>query len=110
MMKTLPNARSIRNTMMAVAAVSAMALPLLASASTSNISVAFDKTELESTKGQERLYAKMKNASRKLCGSSNIQVTGSLSTSTANDECFEGTLTAAVQRLDNPAITALHSK
>ena len=110
MMKTLPNARSIRNTMMAVAVVSALVLPLLDSASTSNISVAFGKTELDSTQGQERVYAKMKNVSRKLCGSSNIQVTGSLSTSTANDECFEGTLTAAVQRLDNPAITALHSK
>ena len=110
MMKTTPNARSIRNTLMAAVAVSAMTLPLLASASASNISVAFDPSELNSAQGQERLYEKMKIASRKLCGSTSIQVTGSLSKSVGNSECYEGTLTAAVQRLDNDAITALHSQ
>lgn len=109
-MKTLPNTHSIRNTLFAVAAVSAMALPSLAAASTSNISVAFDKTELNSAQGQERLYEKMKSASRKLCGSANIQVTGSVSKSVGNEQCYEGTLTAAVQRLDNDSITALHSQ
>ena len=110
MMKTTPNARSIRNTLMAAVAVSAMTLPLLASASASNISVAFDPSELNSAQGQERLYEKMKIASRKLCGSTSIQVTGSLSKSVGNSECYEGTLTAAVQRLNNDAITALHSQ
>ena len=110
MMKTFSNARSIRNTLMAVVAVSAMTLPLLASASISKISIAFDPTELNSAQGQERLYKKMKIASRKLCGSSNIQVTGSLRNSVGNSECYDGTLTAAVQRLDDDSITALHSQ
>jgi UrcA family protein len=106
-MTTLLNAR---NTLLAVAVVSAMTLPLIASASTSNISVAFNKAELDSSQGQERLYARMKNASRQLCGSSNIQLTGSVDKTIANTECYDGTLTAAVHRLDNDAITALHSE
>ena len=108
-MKTLPNTHSIRNTIIAVAAVSAIALPLLASASTPNISVAYDKTELRSTQGQLRVYARLQNASRELCGESNILLAGgSLGRSVANEECYAGTLTAAVERLDNDAITALH--
>jgi len=106
-MKSPVNYRLVRNTLIAV---TAMTLPLLASASSSNIRVAFNKTELDNVQGQERVYEKMKIASRKLCGSSNIQFTGSLETAIGNDECYEGTLTAAVQRLDNDAITALHSK
>ena len=106
-MTTLLNAR---NTLLAVAAVSAMTLPLIASASTSNISVAFNKAELDSAQGQERLYDRMKNASRKLCGSSNLQLTGSVNKTLGNTECYNGTLTAAVQRLDNDAITELHSE
>jgi UrcA family protein len=110
MMKTFSNARSIRNTVMVVAAVSAMALPLFASASSSEINVTFNKAELDSPEGQERLYERMKSASRKLCGSSNIQFTGAIDKSVGNDECYSGTLTAAVQRLDHEAITALHSE
>jgi len=106
-MKTRIKSHLVRNTLIAV---TVMTLPLLASASTSNISVAFDKTELDSVKGQERVYEKMKAASRKLCGSSNIQFTGSVDKSVGNDECYSGTLAAAVQRLDNDAITTLHSK
>ena len=114
-MKTLLIARSIRNTIMSVAVVSAMALPLFASASVSNntdgaVGVDYNKTDLVSTSGREDLYARLQRASRKICGSSNIGVTGSLRRSVANTECYDGTLTAAVERLDNNAITALHNK
>lgn len=97
----------IRNTLIAV---TAMSLPVLASASQSNISVSFNKSELQSTQGQERVYQQMKTASRKLCGTSNVHLTGSVEESVSNDECYDGTLTAAVQRLDNKAITALHAE
>ena len=103
-MKTRINTRTIRNTLIAV---TAMTLPLMASAS-SNISVSFAKSELESTQGQQRIYEQMKTASRKLCGSTSIQLTGSVDTAVANEECYEGTLTAAVQRLDNRNISNLH--
>ncbi len=107
MMKTTPNARSVRNSLMAVIAVSAMTLPLLASASTPQISVAFDAAELNTVRGQERVYEQMKIASRNLCGPIR---TRSLNQSAANATCYDGTLTAAVQRLDNDAISALHAK
>ncbi len=106
-MKTRINARLIRNTLIAI---TAMSLPMLASASQSNISVSFNKSELQSTQGQERVYQQMKTASRKLCGTSNLHLTGSIEASVGNDECYNGTLTAAVQRLDNEAITALHAE
>ena len=104
-MKTRINSRLIRNTLIAVTAIT---LPLLASASP-NISVAFNKSDLQSTNGQERIYEQMKSASRKLCGSTNVQLTGSLEKTVSNNECFTGTLTAAVKRLDNEAISALHT-
>ena len=104
-MKTRINSRTIRNTLIAV---SAMTLPLMASASP-NISVSYEKAELKSSHGQKRIYQQMKTASRKLCGSTSMKEAGSLAASAANGDCYEGTLTAAVQRLDNKAITELHT-
>lgn len=109
-MKTLQTTSLIRTTLLAVAVVSAMSLPLIASASSSQVNIGFDRTELESPQGQKRLYAKMKNASRQLCGSTNIQITGSVAKSAGYNSCYSGTLTAAVERLDNDAITALHTQ
>ena len=103
-MKTRINSRLIRNTLIAV---TAMTLPMLASASP-NISVAFNKSDLQSAQGQERIYQQMQTATRKLCGSAGIQLTESAVKTVANDNCYSGTLTAAVKRLDNQAISALH--
>ena len=110
MMKTLPETHSIRNTLMAIVAVSAMALPLISSASTANIKVSFDPIELDSARGQERLYEELKDASRKLCGSTDVRMSGSLSQSAKNKKCYSGTLTAVVNRLGNESIIALHSQ
>jgi len=114
MMTTTPATPSIRNALITVAAVIAMSTPLFASASITkypdnNIRVSYDPMELLSARGQERLYGRLKNASRKLCGASNIQLTGSLRSSVSNTQCYNETLTSAVERLDHPAITALHS-
>jgi UrcA family protein len=113
MMTTLPKARLIRNTLLAVTAVTTMAIPFFASASapdaTPNIKVAFQESELKTSWGRQNIYERMQDASRKLCGSSNIRLTGSLGRSAGNDECYEGTLTAAVDRLDNDAISSLHN-
>ena len=112
MMKQLPTSRSIRNTIISVAAVSAMALPLFASASVNNNTGGdfFTRSDLASTTSNEELYAKLQNASRNICGSSRIIATGSLRRSIGNQECYEGTLTAAVERLDNAEVTALHNQ
>jgi len=111
-MKTLPSTRSIRNTIILVAAVSAMALPLFASASVNKTAGDdfFTRSDLASTTSNEDLYAKLQNASRNICGSSRIIATGSLRRSVGNQECYEGTLTAAVERLDNAEVTELHNE
>jgi len=107
-MKTPLDTFSIRNTMLVAAAISALALPLVSYASSKNIPVSFEKSELNSVSGQKRVYKRLQDASRELCGSANINITGSMQRSRANQECYEGTLTAAVNRLDNSAIRALH--
>jgi UrcA family protein len=111
-MNTLLTTRSIRNILISAAAVSAMTLPILASASnyhsSNNIRVEFESTELASNDGQAELYAKLQNASHKLCSSTGSQFAGSLRQSAAYAKCFEGTLTAAVERLGQPGVSALH--
>ncbi len=111
-MKTLPTTRSIRNTIISIAAVSAMALPLFASASVNNNTDSdfFTRSDLAGTTSNEELYAKLQNASRNICGSSRIIATGSLRRSVGNQDCYEGTLTAAVERLDNAEVSALHEQ
>jgi UrcA family protein len=112
-MKTLPKARLIRHTLLAVTVVTTMAVPLFASASAPgaipNIKVAYQQAELNTTWGRQNVYERMQDASRKLCGSSNIRLTGSMGRSAGNEECYEGTLTAAIERLDNDAISVLHT-
>jgi UrcA family protein len=109
LMKNLPKTSAPRTKMLLVTAVTAIALPIFASASVSNISVTYEKAELNSLLGQRNVYQRLQDASRKLCGSSNVRETGSLMRSVANEECYEGTLTAAVERLDKDVITALHT-
>ena len=92
---------------MAITVVTAMTLPLLASASVPSISVTFDKRDLKTSHGVKNIYAHMQDAARDLCGSSNVRSTSSFM-ARANAECYEGTLTAAVERLDIQKITALH--
>ena len=104
-MKTLTSSQLIRN---ALIAVTAMSLPIMASASQNNVVVSFTKSDLENTRGAERIYEQMKHTSSELCGSSRI--TRSIQESVSSEKCFTGTLTAAVKRLNNPAITALHCK
>jgi UrcA family protein len=108
-MKTLLNARSIRNSLMVVSAVTAMALPMLASAYP-NVAVSYSQDELKSVHGRQNVYERIQDASRDLCGSSNVRLAGSVSRAAAHTECYEGTLTAAVERLDVPSITALHTQ
>ena len=112
MMKKFPTANTIRNTVISVAAVSMLALPLFASASANNnaVGVVFNKTELVNSSSDEALYAKLQSASHKICGSSSLNITGSVRRSVGIQECYDGTLTAAVERLDNAEVDALHKQ
>ena len=115
MMKTKFNADSIKHALVSVIAVSLIALPLLASAAATNSAdkestLFYSKQSLNNNKDQEILYERLKDASRDMCGSSNLQVTGSVERTSANKSCYEGTLNAAVERLDNSKVSALHEQ
>ena len=107
-MKTLSKTNTIRN-MLVVVAVSTVILPVFVLASTPQIGITYTATELQSTQGQERLYARMKHAAHQLCGSTDLHLIGKLDNKVANEECYQETPTAAVERLDKPSITALHT-
>ena len=104
------NAKSIKQALVSAIAVSLITLPLLASAAENKSGIFYSPQSLNNTTDQEVMYAKLKNASRNICGSSNLQVTGSVERVIGNDECYEGTLTAAVERLGNSEVSALHQQ
>ena len=115
MMKTKFNTDSIKHALVSVIAVSLIALPLLASAAGANSAdkksnIFYSAQSLDNSTDQEILYAKLKDASRDICGSSNLHITGSVEGSLGNDKCYEGTLDAVVERLDNSEVKALHQQ
>jgi len=110
MMNTKFNAKTFKQAFVSAIAVSLFTLPLLASAADSNSGFFHNNKNLENTTDQEILYTKLQHASREICGSSNLQLTGSVERAMANDECYEGTLTAAVERLNNSEIKELHEQ
>ena len=109
-MKTFLKFRSIRNKLLTTTVVTAIAVPMAASASVQSIGIVYDESDLNSKIGQKHVYDKLKNASRKLCGSPDLRLAGSLRGSNENEACYEDTLTAAVERLDSDDMTALHTK
>ena len=109
-MKSFLKFRSIRNKLLTTTIVTAIAVPMTASASVQSIGIVYDESELNSKIGQQHIYDKLKNASRKLCGSPDVRLAGSLRGSNENEECYAGTLTAAVERLNSNDMTALHAK
>lgn len=103
----------IKKSLLTVAAVAAMAIPLFASATVAGdleraTTISYDRSANGAANGPEALYERLKTASRKMCGSDDLLVTGSIQRAAGNAACYEGTLDAAVKRLDDPAVTALH--
>ena len=97
-------ARTIRKTILCAAAVAAVSFPLLTLAGgnpqDANDSILKSEKIAVTNDSTENLYARLQDQSRDVCGSSNIRMTGDLRRSHGNDKCYEGTLSAAVQRLD----------
>ena len=108
MMNTKCNAKTIKKTFVSAIVTTLITLPLLASAADNNSGFFHVEKNLNNTTDQEVLYVKLQKASRKICGSTDLQRTGSVERVMANNECYEGTLTAAVERLNNPKIKELH--
>ena len=112
-MNTFSTARTIRNSIFSLAAVAAVSLPLIASASATgesdaNTSLLRSEWAPQVDDSPDALYGKLKSRSQAVCGSSDLHITGDVRRSAQIDECYEGTLTAAVQRLDNPEVEKLH--
>ena len=125
LMKTFLMTRSIRNSLVSAAAVSALTVPLMAAASlkvddgfeinyeTGGPGGISDRTSSRKEKSsgeQENLYQRLKIASRKICGSTSHRITRSLARSVSNAECYDESLATAVEQLGNPAVTELHNK
>jgi hypothetical protein len=123
-MKTFLTTRSIRNSLISAAAVSALTVPFMASASlkvddgfkiknkTGGSESLSDQKSFRQEKSpgeQVNLYQRLKIASRRLCGSSSHRITRSLAQSVRNAECYDESLATAVERLSNPAVTELHN-
>ena len=97
-MKTFLAIRSIRNSLISAAAVSALTVPLMAVASlkvddgfeinyeTGGPGSISDQTSSrkEESPGEQNLYQRLKIASRKLCGSTSHRITRSLAQSVSN--------------------------
>ena len=124
-MKTFLITRSIRNLLVSAATVSALAAPLMATAGLKvddgseltyptgdlgGISEQNIAREEKSFGDQENLYQRLKIASRKLCGATRHRITRSLAQAASNAECYDESLTTAVERLGDAAVTELHYK
>ena len=73
-----------------------------------NRSLLNSEWKLEVSNEPEAVYGKLQDKSHEVCGSSSRQITGDLRRSAEIDECYEGTLEAAVLRLDDAEVIALH--
>ncbi len=112
-MKTKSTAHIIRNSVVSLVAVAALSLPLISSAAASaernaNRGLLNSEWQPRVDNDAAAVYGKLKSETREVCGSSDRRITGGLRESQKVEECYEGTLTAAVQRLDDPEVTGLH--
>lgn len=113
-MKQSISIRKTRTTILAFTAAALAVIPLFAAAGAGHdtdrsASILFDNSD-RVVNTSESLYARIKSESRKICGDSSIYLTGSVRRSAGIEECYEGTLTAAVERLGDPQVSALHQK
>lgn len=106
--------RKTRTTFLALTAAALAVIPLLATAgggqeSDRGATILFDASD-QVVNTSESVYARIKAESRKICGESDIYLTGSVRRSAGIKECYNGTVSAAVERLGDPRVSALHQK
>ena len=112
-MKTKSTAHTIRHSVVSLVAIAALSLPLISSASSTadrnaNRSLLNSEWQPEVHSDANAVYGKLKSETKEVCGSSDRRIAGGLRESQKVEECYEGTLTAAVQRLDDPDVSELH--
>jgi len=70
------------------------------------VSVQFAAEDLETDKGAENVYRKLRKAARRVCGIDGGFL--NLSEKTLAKKCVDDTLASAVRKIDRPQLTALH--
>ena len=111
--KTFFTAHTIRKSVVSIAALALISLPLISSAAPSSgqepsRSLLNSEWQPVSDNSADALYGKMKSKTRSVCGSSDRRIAGGVQRSREVEQCYDETLTAAVQRLDNPDVNSIH--
>jgi UrcA family protein len=69
-------------------------------------SVAYAAEDLDTDKGAENVYRKLRKAARRVCGIDGGFL--NLSEKTLAKKCVDDTLASAVRKIDRPLLTTLH--
>lgn len=75
-----------------------------------SIRVSFADLDLDEPSAQKTLYRRLKSAATRVCGPTQIRLTGSVARVQANKACFEESMVNALNSLDIPAVSALHDR
>jgi UrcA family protein len=71
-----------------------------------SITISYSDAAVLSQSGAAKIYRKLKNAARKVCGIGPGRQ--GVAEYAAKMECYEGALAEAVRRIDRPLLTAVH--
>ena len=72
-----------------------------------SIDINYADLNLDTNKGVKRLHARLRRAARHACDVRPVRETGSLAVSRAAQACYQSTLAAAIEEIDNERLTAL---
>lgn len=95
--------------------IGGLALPAAASAAApsqidvAKVSVSFADLNIQNEAGARVLYARLKQASEKVCSVEPYREAGSLSKTAEAEACYSDALDKAVSRIDSDALKKIHS-
>ena len=101
--------------LLATIIVVALGAPTIASAGAKSdlqgvsVKVSYADLNLEKQAGAKTLYRRLQKASRQACDVRGLNNAGSLRRITETKKCYAEALTAAVKKLDNVLLTAIHN-
>jgi UrcA family protein len=108
------SAHKVAKTTIAAVALIAFGLPLSASAAAPtqfdrvSVKVTFEDLNIRTDAGAKSLYARLQRASRKACDFRSAGLK-SIRETTQSRRCYNETLEAAVQKIDNDKLSQIHS-
>lgn len=73
-----------------------------------DVVVSYGDLNIENEEGAKELYARLLDASRKVCGSSPIQSSGTIGRLNF-DQCYRETLAEAVAEIDKESLSRIHT-